>query len=237
MARPFAVFDIDGTLIRWQLYHALADELAGKGLIDPKAFKQVELARFSWKKRDSSDAYRTYEHKMVEVFDRALLSMRPEDFVAAAETVFSEYKQQLYTYTRQLMADLKAKDYLLFAISGSPDIIVKMLVGFYGFDDFAATVYEIKDGHFTGVKDVSVSNKPELLKRLVRSNETDWSGSLGIGDSESDIAMLDLVEQPIAFNPTNELYAHAKANAWPIVLERKSVIYELEANHHGYKLV
>ena len=28
MPRPFAVFDIDGTIIRWQLYHALADELA-----------------------------------------------------------------------------------------------------------------------------------------------------------------------------------------------------------------
>ena len=34
--RPFAVFDIDGTLIRWQLYHSIADTLARLGHIEPK---------------------------------------------------------------------------------------------------------------------------------------------------------------------------------------------------------
>ncbi len=32
MSQPFAVFDIDGTIIRWQLYHALADELAKENI-------------------------------------------------------------------------------------------------------------------------------------------------------------------------------------------------------------
>ena len=34
----FAVFDIDGTLIRWQLYHAIADELAKSGHIDAETY-------------------------------------------------------------------------------------------------------------------------------------------------------------------------------------------------------
>ena len=35
-SRPFAVFDIDGTLIRWQLYHAVADDMAKQNIINPQ---------------------------------------------------------------------------------------------------------------------------------------------------------------------------------------------------------
>ena len=43
--RPFAVFDIDGTLIRWQLYHALADEMVRRSMIDPEQFEAVRESR------------------------------------------------------------------------------------------------------------------------------------------------------------------------------------------------
>jgi phosphoserine phosphatase len=33
MSKRFAVFDLDGTLVRWQLYHALVDRLAKKGYL------------------------------------------------------------------------------------------------------------------------------------------------------------------------------------------------------------
>ena len=49
--RPFAVFDIDGTLIRWQLYHAIADALAKKGLIDAKTYSAIPGPPIEWKKR------------------------------------------------------------------------------------------------------------------------------------------------------------------------------------------
>jgi phosphoserine phosphatase len=39
--------------------------------------------------------------------------------------------------------------------------------------------------------------------------------------------MLEAVENPIAFNPNQTLYNHAKKRGWEIVVERKDVIYEL----------
>ncbi|MFH1671614.1 MAG: HAD-IB family hydrolase, partial [Candidatus Portnoybacteria bacterium] len=51
--------------------------------------------------------------------------------------------------------------------------------------------------------------------------------SVGVGDSESDIAFLELVKKPICFNPNSRLYHHAKSAKWKIVVERKDVIYTL----------
>ena len=54
------------------------------------------------------------------------------------------------------------------------------------------------------------------------------AGSIGVGDSESDIAFLKLVERPICFNPNNKLYKYAKSHKWEVVVERKDVVYHLK---------
>jgi phosphoserine phosphatase len=63
-----------------------------------------------------------------------------------------------------------------------------------------------------------------------------FAGSIAIGDSESDIAMLELVERPIAFNPSKGLFKEAQKQGWPVVLERKNMIYELENRGNEYVL-
>ena len=228
MSRPFAVFDIDGTLIRWQLYHAVSDQLAKNGQIDAEAFKHVRDIRMNWKRRVGEDSFREYEQALVQVFNQSLTGMRLDDFMYAVDTVFDEYKDQVYTYTRDLIHELQKKDYLLFAISGSPSIIVEKLAQYYGFDDFAATNYPVKDGRFTREEELSLGRKPQLLTELIAKHKTDLKGSIAVGDSEGDITMLEMVEQPIAFNPSKKLAEHAKKENWPIVLERKNVVYKLE---------
>jgi phosphoserine phosphatase len=96
----------------------------------------------------------------------------------------------------------------------------------------------VKTGRFTGDKSVLRREKKlELLRELAAKHGADWQHSLGVGDSESDIPMLSAVEQPVAFNPTKQLFEHARAQNWKIVLERKSVIYELEPDDNAYRLV
>ena len=48
--------------------------------------------------------------------------------------------------------------------------------------------------------------------------------------------MLKLVDNPIAFNPTAELYEQAVKNKWKIVIERKNMMYTLEPNDDNYRL-
>jgi HAD superfamily hydrolase (TIGR01490 family) len=237
MARSFAVFDIDGTIIRWQLYHALADELARAGQLDAKQYDKVRRARMTWKRRESEDSFQAYEAALIESFNQALTDIHSSELQRACQTVLSEYKDQVYTYTRKLIEELKAKDYLLFAISASQDELVKMLAEYYGFDDAGGSRYEVKGGYFTGEVDVLKSErKPEFLKELVAKHGADYKGSIAVGDSEGDIPMLSQVEQPIAFNPTKTLYEYARQHKWPIVIERKNVVYRLDPDNGSYRL-
>jgi phosphoserine phosphatase len=48
--------------------------------------------------------------------------------------------------------------------------------------------------------------------------------------------MLEMVERPIAFNPNRELFDYARAHAWPVVIERKNMVYKLELNGKNYHL-
>lgn len=230
------MFDIDGTVIRWQLYHAVSDRLVKAGLIDSDAFERVRRMRMDWKRRTGEDSFREYEAELVRVFDLSLKGMSVAGFTNAVDEVFDEYKEQVYTYTRDLMRRLKSEDYLLFAISGSPDSIVEKMADYYGFDDFAATHYPSEGGRFTGSKDLSLGRKPELLEELIVRQGASRKGSIAVGDSEGDIAMLEAVGRPIAFNPSKKLFNHAYGQGWEIIVERKNVVYKLERHHGRYRL-
>jgi HAD superfamily hydrolase (TIGR01490 family) len=238
MSRPFAVFDIDGTVIRWQLYHALADEMMRRGHMDQQKFKAVREARLTWKKRAGENSFLEYEGALVSLVDESLPGLGLSEFEAACQSVMSEYEDQVYTYTRDLIQDLRAKGYLLFAISASYSQIVSLFAEHYGFDDSAGSEYEIKDGQFTGKKLqlLKRDKKIKVLDQMIARHAASRDESIAVGDSESDIPMLSAAEQAIAFNPSKQLFKMAKANGWKVVLERKNMIYELEQRDGQYIL-
>lgn len=239
-AKRFAVFDIDGTLIRWQLFHAVFDtlfhQLSDTGRIPAATYIRMVKAKNDWKSRTQTEGFRAYEMELVRIVEQHLTDSTVSEFMDVIDQVFKEYKDQTYRYTRQLITDLKEQGYFLLAISGSPIEIVTKLTDYYGFDDCAATEHLHKNGTFTGEINVAVFRKPDLLRELVAKHGLSFTDSVGIGDSEGDIDLLDLVERPIAFNPSQKLFRAAKQNGWNVVIERKNMIYELEADTDGYKL-
>jgi len=235
--KPFAAFDIDGTLIRWQLYHAIFDTLAKQGSINPSEYTEIRNARMAWKQRSHEESFKDYERRMVQNYDAALQQLSYAAYEQAIDEVFEEYKDQAYAYTKGLIKDLKQQGYLLFAISGSQNEIVGKLAKYYGFDDWVGADYpRDAQGAFTGEKIMPAGKKHEVLARLVKKHEATTEGSIAVGDSAGDISMLEFVERPIAFNPEKQLYQHARAGGWEIVLERKNVIYNLKADDGRYIL-
>ena len=49
-----------------------------------------------------------------------------------------------------------------------------------------------------------------------------------MGDTLSDVGFLELICTPIAFNPNRSLFEVTRRRCWPIVVERKDVIYNLQ---------
>lgn len=233
----FAVFDIDGTLIRWQLYHVMATKLAKTGALGAEAQTKLKDALMTWKRREDQDSFKQYEKLLVELYENALQRISAKQFDKLALEVINEYKDQTYSYTRNLLKKLKGDGYMLFIISGSHEELVEQIGKYYGFDDWIGTVYERAEDTFSGKMSVAAHNKDQALRLLVERNSVTLSGSIGIGDTKSDAAMLEIVERPIAFNPDKSLLAVAKEKGWKIVIERKNVVYELEQQNGKYQLL
>lgn len=234
--RKFAAFDIDGTLIRWQLYHVIVDKLASAGLLGPDAKQRLRDARMIWKRREHPDAFKTYETALIAIYEEALPTMQPQALDDIVMTVIDEYKDQVYVFTRDLLQQLKREGYFLLIISGSNAEIIEKVSEYYRFDDWVGTTYHRDKNSFKGTKHVASFDKAQELKNLVAKHNLTYSGSVGIGDSASDAAMLALVEKPIAFNPDQRLFTEAQKHQWDIVIERKNVVYTLKADHGTYVL-
>ncbi len=234
--RKFAVFDIDGTLIRWQLYHAVVDHLAREGLLGKYDHQALHKARMVWKRREHSNAFKDYEKTLIKIYENSLPGLSTKDFDNAVEAVAHEYKEQVYNYTRGLASSLKDKDYVLLAISGSHQELVKHVALQYEFDDWVGTIYQRKGDSFTGSKTVASLDKKKALQNLVDKHNLTYKDSYGIGDSASDSLFLEVVDNPIAFNPDQQLFDMAKAKSWNIVIERKNVIYNLKDDNGKYLL-
>lgn len=234
--KKYAVFDIDGTLIRWQLYHAVVDHLAREGLLGKYDHKTLHQARMVWKRREHPNAFKYYEKTLIEVYENSLSRLSTTDFDKAVDDVAHEYKEQVYNYTRGLAATLKNKSYVLLAISGSHQELVKHIAQQYEFDDWIGTIYQREGDNFTGSKTVASLDKKKALQNLVNKHNLTYADSYGIGDSASDASFLEIVENPIAFNPDQQLFNMAKEKGWQIVLERKNVIYKLKGNNGKYIL-
>lgn len=235
MSRKFAVFDIDGTLIRWQLYHAVVDKLASGGYLGEDAKDKLHQARMIWKNREHSEAFTDYEAVLIDVFESALTTLEPKQFDDMVDDVIGQYKDQVYTYTRNLLHELKSKGYFLLAISGSHQELVEKLAKYYGFDDWSGSKYE-RGENFSGEKFIASHNKKSLLTQMIEDHNLSLDGSYAVGDSTSDAEMLEMVENPIAFNPNQSLLDIAKSKSWPIVIERKNVTYLLTSKDGSYTL-
>ena len=127
MKNKFAVFDIDGTLIRWQLYHAVVDQLAQKGHLGLDAHERIHKERMTWKRREHVEAFSAYEKYLIELYEKALGNINAIVFDDIAREVANEYKDQVYTYTRDMIIRLKREGYILLAVSGSHQELVEIV--------------------------------------------------------------------------------------------------------------
>lgn len=233
--RPFAVFDIDGTIFRSSLLIEITRECVRKGLFPQEAIAEVDEAHKRWQDRTSPDAYEQYLMAVVVAFMNHIKGVTEKQFEIVSEAVIERTHRHTYVYTRDLIETLRPTHALL-AISGSPAPLVQQFAKRYGFEDFAASVYAAVDGIYTGEAVKAHSHKDTILKRLAKENNLSFKDSWAVGDSGGDIELLESVEQPIAFNPDRELRETALERGWKVVLERKSQIYELEKQDNGYFL-
>ncbi|OHB06329.1 MAG: hypothetical protein A3A26_03420 [Candidatus Zambryskibacteria bacterium RIFCSPLOWO2_01_FULL_47_14] len=228
MKRKVAIFDVDGTIFRSSFLIELVNTLIEKGIFPEEARFEFEKEKTSWINRHGP--YEHYIQAVVNVFAKYINGTAMQDIEGIAQEVVNHQENRTYRYTRDLLAKLKSESYYLLVISHSPKFILEEFCRKHGFDKCYGTLYATDDaGKFTGEVSQSelIFNKAKILERAVEKENLTLEGSIGVGDTESDISFLSLVEKPICFNPNKALYDEARKNNWLVVVERKDVIYEI----------
>jgi len=228
LPRKFAAFDVDGTIFRSSLLIELVEELIKAGLFPPEARTKYQSPFYRW--LDREDSYEKYIGAVVETFTENIKGVYYGDFVDVVHKLIKEKKNRTYVYTRELVRNLKKRGYFLLAISGSPKGVLDSFCRELGFDKVYGRFYELGPGdRFTGkiVDEHLIANKANIIHRAIEKENLTKAGSIAVGDTADDISMLEAVEKQICFNPNEKLYRYAKLNHWPIIVERKDVIYRI----------
>lgn len=225
--KKLAIFDIDGTIFRKNLHFELINELSWINVFPRKVRDQIVLLYTNW--LEHKGTYESYRMGLVELFEKYIKGCKREDVIRASQMVISFHKDRTYIFAEDLIRKLRRDNYHIIAISGSPiEIVEEYNKKHLNFDKVFGSIYETDGDVYTGgYVDEPIKNKGEVVKKYVEHNNLTLEGSYGIGDTESDVSFLDLVEYPIAFNPNENLKKVAQDKGWRIVVEKKDVIYEM----------
>ncbi len=229
MQRKIAVFDIDGTIFRSSLLIELVNALVEEGIFPKRARDAYARAYTNWVNRN--DSYEKYIWGVIHAFEKYCRGVHYKLFLKVAKKVVARHQHRVYRFTRDLARSLARKGYYLLAISHSPKMVIEGFGKALGFSKLYGTMYEVDaKGCFTGkvLHEQIVFDKAKILARAIEKEHLTLKGSIGVGDTESDIPFLKLVEHPVCFNPNQKLFAHAKRAGWKVVVERKDVVYFVE---------
>ena len=226
--KKVAVFDVDGTIFRSSLLIELVETMISSGALPQGIRGLYEKEQILW--LDRKGDYQNYIDAVVDVFMNNLKGMHYGKFKDAVDETINKHKNRTYRYTRDLIKELKKKKYYLLAISASPKGILDSFCEHLGFDKVYGKIYELGPNDcFTGkiIDGHLIMNKAMVLQRAVKKEGLTLNDSFGVGDTEGDIPFLEMVQNPICFNPNGKLFKAAKRNGWKVVVERKDVVYEI----------
>jgi HAD superfamily phosphoserine phosphatase-like hydrolase len=234
MNKPVAVFDIDGTIFRSNLVVELVEALIIQGTFPASSRFEIQESYQDWKMKRDRVSYVNYIDSIVQTYLKYIKGIPVHAVKTAVDTVMRKAPEQIYVYSRNLLNEIK-DSHCLIAISGSPAEIVEPFVKELGFTDYYSSNYEVIDHAYTGNARAGHHDKDKTLVRLVKKHKLTFKNSIGMGDTDADISMLELVEKPIAFNPNKELLEHALNKGWEIISEHKDTILHL--NNGKFKLI
>lgn len=223
-----AIFDIDGTIFRKNLHFELINELAWMKVFPREARNELTEIYTNWLKHEGT--YEDYRKALVKLYAEHIKGCSKEAVLKASKLLVPFHAKRTYIYAERLIKQLRAENYHLLVISGSPvEVVEEYNRQYLKFDAAFGSVYAVDDkGFYTGEASFEPSrDKGSLVEQYLYEHKLSLAHSYGIGDTGSDTSFLELVEHPIAFNPNQNLKAVAEEKGWKIVVEKKDVIYEI----------
>ena len=141
MKKPFAAFDIDGTLFKSSLVEKTTEQCIQDGLFCAEASDEIRAKRQQWQTSNNEGAYKAYLHSLVETFVQQINGVSVEQMDQVIQKIIAEQQARCYTFPRKLFKALKASHYMV-AITGSPKFIGEVFLSNLEFDAIYGSFFE-----------------------------------------------------------------------------------------------
>jgi HAD superfamily hydrolase (TIGR01490 family) len=224
-APVIAFFDVDNTLLRGASVYHVAIGAWKLGIVSVR-----DIMRAFWQQRHFIKVGENQTH-LSAIKERALqvISGRSEaELRTLSEDIFDRrIRPRLWPETVALTQEHLALGHQVWIISATAQSVATVFAERLGLTGALGTVFEARDGVFTGKLLGSVLHGQEkadaavaLAGRLAADSSACWAYS----DSSNDIPLLSFVGNPVVVNPDKTLLAHAQTEKWAVMLMKPSSI-------------
>ncbi len=226
--------DIDGTLVRAQLWVLFITELVLEGLLPRIVLTSAEECRKAWVER--TGPFSAYVEALLKSLkaNRRMKGVTVADVQVVARRVVERYGKHLHVFPQQLVLAAQDIGMPTAIITGTPTEVVRILAPTLGVTDFLGTEWPEVDGVYTWEPPKEwCLEKGNAACIIAKRNNCQLRNSVAIGDTSGDILVLNEVGVPIAFNPDQKLLEWARIHQVLIVWERKNVHLVLLPDEKG----
>jgi phosphoserine phosphatase len=214
-AKSAAIFDLDGTLLRGFISQSFPRYLADHGVIDPCFSERIDEAEQAYS--GGSADYRSTAEEVSTIYAEAIRGVEVASATRCAEDYMSVHiPASIQPYARELVGAVREKVDLVIALSGSQVEPVRC-VGSLGFHHAYGSVYEARDGVYTGRilwNLIHGEKKAEYAEMIADTLGFSLRRTAGFGDSDQDAQTLQLTGLPIALNPSAAMREICLARGW-----------------------
>jgi HAD superfamily hydrolase (TIGR01490 family) len=217
LMRGAAFFDFDGTLVRGTIAHYYSYfRRARMSSLVGRLWYGGFLAKCGWfLLLDRID-----RNSLNRVFYRQYRGLPVDEIMElAAQCHHDVIVPRLFEEAPAVVAEHRRAGRSVVLVTGSLDFIVAPLARELNADSVIAPSLQVADGRFTGELNgppIAREEKANRMRAHAQASGIDLADSYAIGDSISDLPMLECVGYPQVVNPDRKLARLAEARGWPI---------------------
>lgn len=217
-----ALFDLDNTLLNGDSDHAWGLFLADVGAVDPQQQTQKQDYFYQQYQDGSLDILEFLEYQLAPLAQFSLTQLE----TWRNEFIDSVIKPMIESGKPELVEKHRRQNDELVIITATNDFITRPIANEFGVATLIATQAQMLDGKYTGKctgTPCFQSGKVERLEQWLTESAQGkpladkFKQRYFYSDSINDLALLELVDNPIAVTPDKRLRAHAEKLHWQII--------------------
>ena len=177
-----AIFDIDGTIFRKNFHFELINELAWMKVFPAEARNELVKIYTTWLEHEGT--YEDYRKALVALYAEHIKGCPQAEVIRASKILVPFHAKRTYIFAERLIKKLRAENYRMLVISGSPlEVVEEYNRHYLKFDAVFGSIYEVdSNGLYTGVASFEPSkNKGHLVEQYLYEHKLSLAESYAIG--------------------------------------------------------